>query len=135
MKSINEIQNIILEYGKKINSPKELLRVFKDPQPDGRPYITISSNYYVYTIEERGHVFQELKTDNLDTLLYWLMKDIIFEISTEHELNHREEHKDSRREMFKQQLDLFKKIKEEWYEKRKKEIENTLINSPYHDNL
>jgi len=36
--------------------------------------------------------------------------------------------------MFEKELNLLRKIKKEWYEKRKQEMEKTLINAPYRDN-
>ncbi|WP_159917524.1 Imm63 family immunity protein [Pantoea sp. 18069] len=133
MKTINEIQKIIIEIGKIINSPKELLTVFNSPQPDGTPYINTNNNQYHYIIEERGNIFQKKSTDSLDLLIYWIVSDIVFDISVEYELNHRKENKDSRRLIFEHELHLFKKINNAWYEKRKKEIEITLINAPYED--
>lgn len=134
MKKINEIRDLLIEYGKKINAPQELLKVFIGPQPDGTPYITITSNEYYYTIEERGTIFQERKTKDIDLLLYWLINDIVFKISTEYDSDHIVKNQDGRRSMFEKELNLLRKIKKEWYEKRKQEIEKTLINAPYRDN-
>lgn len=134
MKNANEIKNIIIKYGKIIESPKNLLKVFTDPQPDGAPYIKISQNQYHYIIEERGNILQERKTESLDLLIYWIINDIIFKISTAYELEHRKKAKDSRRLIFEYELYLFEKTKTEWYDRKKQEIEKTLIDSPYQDN-
>lgn len=133
MKNLNEIQKIITEIGKKIDAPKNLLTIFSSPQSDAAPYIKTNNNEYLYIIEERGNTLKIKSTDDFDLLLYWLVKDIVFSMSTEYELNHRHENKDSRRIIFEHELQLLKKINNEWLKRREGEIENTLNNAPYED--
>lgn len=133
MKNIKEIQKIVKEIGEKLNSPKELLTVFNSPQPDGKPYISTEDYLYHYTSEERGIIFEEKITDDFDLLLYWIVSDIVFNMATQYELKNRIKNKDCRRLIFQHELQLFKHLRNDWHEKRRKEIESTLIDTPYND--
>lgn len=133
MKNLNDIQKIITEIGEKIDAPKSLLTVFSSPQPDAAPYIKTDDNQYLYIIEERGKKIKIQSTESFDLLIYWLVKDIVFYLSTEYELNNRQENKDSRRIIFEHELQLFRKINTKWSKRREEEIESTLSKAPYED--
>jgi len=133
MKNLNDIQKIITEIGEKIDAPKSLLTVFSSPQPDAAPYIKTDDNQYLYIIEERGKTIKIQSTESFDLLIYWLVKDIVFYLSTEYELNNRQENKDSRRIIFEHELQLFRKINTEWSKRREEEIKSTLSKAPYED--
>ena len=47
MLNFNEIQEKIYEYGSIINAPKDVLKIYPSPQPDGTPYIKINNNEWV----------------------------------------------------------------------------------------
>ena len=134
MKSLKEIQKIITEIGEKIGAPKNLLTISSSPQPDAAPYIKTNNNEYLYIIEERGNTIKIQSTESFDLLLYWLVKDIVFSLSTEYELNNRKNNKDSRRIIFEHELQLFRKINSEWLQRREEEIQATLRNAPFEDN-
>lgn len=133
MKNHRDIQKIITEIGEKINAPKSLLTVFSSPQPDAAPYIKTDDNKYFYIIDERGKIIKIQSTESFDLLIYWLVKDIVFYLSTAYELNNRQPNKDSRRIIFEHEIQLFKKINPEWSKRREEEIKTTLSKAPYED--
>ncbi|MFJ2990941.1 Imm63 family immunity protein [Collimonas sp. NPDC087041] len=126
-----EIQSLIYEYGAKINAPINLLRIFDSPQSDGTPYIKITDDSYFYIVEERGCEFERLQTDDLDVLCYWLMKNVVFNISIKYELEHRIESQDFRKILFFKQLQLFGCLNPKWLQIRQAEIYEILKKSPY----
>jgi len=133
MNSIDEIQEKISLIGALIDAPKNYWNIKFDPQGDGTPYVKMADEKFHYLVEEKGFLFEERVTDDLDTLLYWLVRDVIKKMAADYELKNRNSKFDSRRIIFDQELNLMKKIKESWYNKTKEEIEETLKNSPYID--
>jgi hypothetical protein len=133
MISINDIRNAVDHYGTQLGIPSGTLKVFDSPQGDGSSYIQIKGDTFSYIIEERGCIFEERKTSDINTLLYWLMNDVISTIANDYELKHRDASRDSRRILFSKELQLMKSLEQSWYLQKKKEIDNTLANSPYSD--
>lgn len=133
MISINDIRNAVNRYGMQLGIPSDTLKVFDSPQEDGTPYIQIKGDIFLYVIEERGCIFEKRETSDINTLLYWLMDDVVCAIASEYELNHREPYRDSRRILFSKELQLMKALEWSWYLQKKNEVENTLLNSPYND--
>ena len=104
MLNFNEIQEKIYEYGSIINAPKDVLKIYPSPQPDGTPYIKINNNEYLYIVEERGMELERRRTANIDVLLYWIMSDVIFFLASQYELENRAKGFDSRRLIFKKEI-------------------------------
>ena len=64
-------------------------------------------------------------------IIYPLFKSITMDLASKYELKHRSGHDDTRRLRWKKQLELLKIVDTEFYEKRKKEIEEILKTFPY----
>ena len=133
MLNFNEIQEKIYEYGSIINAPKDVLKIYPSPQPDGTPYIKINNNEYLYIVEERGMELERRITANIDVLLYWIMSDVIFFLASQYELENRAEGFDSRRLMFKKEVELFKVLKKDWANITEMRINRILEEAPYND--
>ena len=131
--SISTIRNQIKQYCKQINAPKRLMTVISTPSGFGDPHIEIDKKCYHYVIWERGSERERRTTENLDELMFWIMKDITFNMASDYELKNRIPKQDSRRLLFQTQLKLLKKINNEFYNRLEKEINNILINHPYND--
>ncbi|MEQ1322420.1 Imm63 family immunity protein [Acinetobacter soli] len=133
MLNFNEIQEKIYEYGSIINAPKDILKIYPSPQPNGVPYIQINNNEYLYIVEERGMELERRRTANIDVLLYWIMSDVIFFLATQYELENRIENFDNRRLIFKKEVELFKVLKKDWANITEVRINKILEESPYND--
>lgn len=133
MLNFNEIQQKIYEYGSIINAPKDILKIYPSPQPNGVPYIQINNNEYLYIVEERGMELERRRTANIDVLLYWIMSDVIFFLATQYELENRIENFDNRRLIFKKEVELFKVLKKDWANITEVRINKILEESPYND--
>jgi len=133
MLNFNEIQEKIYEYGSIINAPKDILKIYPSPQPNGVPYIQINNNEYLYILEERGMELERRRTANIDVLLYWIMSDVIFFLATQYELENRIENFDNRRLIFKKEVELFKVLKKDWANITEVRINKILEESPYND--
>ncbi|MEJ2294250.1 MAG: Imm63 family immunity protein, partial [Candidatus Lokiarchaeota archaeon] len=64
-------------------------------------------------------------------LLYWIFKDIVFEMASDYELNHRKPEEDFRKLLFNKDLALFEKLDNQWYVWEKEDIDNILKENPY----
>ena len=133
MLNFNEIQEKIYEYGSIINAPKDVLKIYPSPQPDGTPYIKINNNEYLYIVEDRGMELERRRTANIDVLLYWIMSDVIFFLASQYELENRAKGFDSRRLIFKKEIELFKVLKKEWGNITETRINQILEETPYND--
>jgi len=129
--SISSVRRKVKEYGKKIKAPKKLLSIHSTSDGFGTPHIEIDEIGYHYVVSERGTEFRRDTTRNLHTLLYWIFKGIVFEMASEYELNHRKPEEDFRRLLFSKNLELFKKLDNQWYAWEKEDIKNVLNETPY----
>jgi hypothetical protein len=131
--SISTIRRKVKELGKKINAPEDKLRIYSQPPGFGGPYIEIDNNGYHYIVWERGREHERRTTTELDELLYWIISDITFQMACEYELQARASNQDSRRLIFKKQLELLKKADSIFYTQGKQEIQELLKKYPYKD--
>ena len=129
--SISTIRKKVREYGKKIGAPKQLLIVPTTTDGFGTPHIEIDDQEYHYVVSERGTEHKRKTTRNIHKLLYWIFKDIVFEMASDYELNHRNPEEDFRRILFKKDLELFEKLDEQWYLWEKVELDSILKENPY----
>jgi hypothetical protein len=67
-----------------------------------------------YVIVERGNELQRHTTTELDTLLYWIFRNITFSTAVDHEVAHRIEEQDFRILLFQHQLQLLQDLRSEW---------------------
>ncbi|MFX1497907.1 MAG: Imm63 family immunity protein [Promethearchaeota archaeon] len=133
--SISTIRKKVREYGKKINAPSQLLSVRSSSDGFGTPYIEIDKNGYNYVISERGEEFERRQTTDFDKLLYWIFKDIVFEMASQYELDHRIPNEDFRRQLFTKEQELMRQLDLKFVKWKKKEFDKILEESSYEDNL
>ena len=95
----------------------------------------IDEDGYNYVVSERGIEFKRQHTKDIAKLLYWIFKDIEFNIASEYELNHRKSNEDSRRQLFAKIIELMELIDPKFAKWEKKEIAKILKENPYCDIL
>ena len=86
------------------------------------------STYY-YICSDRG-VRSVQKTSDLDTLLYWAIKDMTWSTALDYAAAHRDPKKKFREVLFGYQLSLLELINPNWKERVEQEIDEILKNSP-----
>lgn len=91
--------------------------------------------YYYVGVGDRGGVDDEIKTLNIDDILYKIYSTITFNEAVKFAMMNREEDKDWRRVLFKRQLELLRSLGDIYYNRRSEEIETILLTSPYKDNI
>jgi len=133
--SISTIRKKVKEYGKKINAPTRFLRVPSLSNGFGTPYIEIDKNGYNYVVSERGTEFKRQHTKDITKFVYWIFKDIVFQIASEYELNHRRPNEDSRRQLFAKTIELMELLDPKFAKWEKEEIKKILEKNPYCDTI
>ena len=118
-----------------IGAPADLCLLSPAMRGDGSPFLRIVADGYIYANEERGHVYNERKTQDLDELLYWIMKDITFSMAVDYEVANRVLHADFRRLLFAKDLELLGSLKPEWRERKQREYDAVLAQYPFNDEI
>ena len=133
--SISTIRKRVRELGKKINAPSYLLAIRTTTDGFGTPHIEIDKNGYNYVISERGIEHKRKQTEDITTLLYWILKEVVFIMASDYELEHRNPNEDSRRQLFAKIIELMNQLDPKFVQWEKKEIEKVLEENPFDDNL
>ncbi|MFX0023526.1 MAG: Imm63 family immunity protein [Candidatus Hermodarchaeota archaeon] len=131
--SISTIRKKVREYGKRIDAPSQLLTVRSTTDGFGTPHIEIDKKGYNYVVSERGKEFERRQTNDLDTLLYWIFKSIVFSMASDYELEHRKLNEDFRRQLFARRIELMEQLDSKFALWEKQDIEKTLKEHPYDD--
>ena len=133
--SISTIRKKVSEYGKKIHAPSHLLSVRASSDGFGTPHIEIDENGYNYVVSERGEEFERRQTKDIDKLLYWIFKQIVFIMASDYELENRKPNEDFRRQLFAKQIELMEQLDSKFAQWNKEDLDKILEESPYDDNL
>jgi hypothetical protein len=97
------------------------------------PYWRLQGDTLVYAARERGRELFRRETTSFDELLYWVCKDISWEVAGAYELAHRIRGEDSRRQMFGHWVALMAGLRPEWGERVGRYVADVLAEAPYRD--
>lgn len=134
---LEKIKKKIFKMGRKIglNDKSKLYPMFSktsDVFNDGASIYTENSKYY-YILMERGHINKCYESENLEEILYLLFESITFAMASNYEVHHRIENQDSRRLLWKKQLELLEKVDKNFKVRCQAEIEEILKIAPFND--
>ena len=113
-----------------IHPPSSAMPTYGFSKDDGTPHIEVDDSAYHYICLDHGVRSVDQKTSDLDTLLYWALKDITWSTALAYATAHRDPKRKFREVLFEHQLLLMELINHEWKERVKKEIDEILKNSP-----
>jgi hypothetical protein len=133
MLKLDEIKKNVEILASQINAPANQMPTYHLSRDDGTPHIEVDAKNYYYIALERDRKIKNQQTDDVDELLYWVLRDITFNMATSYELAHREPKSDPRKGIFSYQLDLLEKLNPLWKERRRREITEILKDHPYRD--
>jgi hypothetical protein len=100
---------------------------------DGYPYIQVDGPTFHYAVEERGEELSRFTTSDLEELLYRVFADITFSLAMSYEVSHRVRNQDSRRILFRRQVELLGQLSGDWSKRRAQEHEAILRDHPFSD--
>jgi hypothetical protein len=133
MQTLKQIAAAVTQQAQRIGAPAHTLPAFGTAGDDGCPFIEVDASHYHYVVDERGQEISRQSSSNLDDLMYWIFADVTHQMGFAHELKHRIDGQDFRRQGFAKQLELLGKIDPALAERRGREIEAILHNAPYDD--
>ena len=99
---------------------------------DGASIYEDNGNYH-YVCMERGNENKHFVEPNIKEILYYVFNDITFLLAIKYELEHRKGKEDSRKILFKKQLELLGMIDKKYQGMREKIIAEVLEKAPYQD--
>jgi hypothetical protein len=130
--NLEEIKRSILIIAKIISAPDDALPLFGESKSIGEFHIEVHGPSLEFIASDQGLETVHLSTFDSDELYYWVFKDVTWKMAYE-KIIPGQSSSDQRRAFFNNQLQLLKQINVDWYERRKKEIDEILINNPYLD--
>jgi hypothetical protein len=133
MKSLIEIEAKINQLAAKIAATKYLLPTFGKTQDSARPHIETDSRGYHYVVVERGEELKRETTQDLDELLFHVLQSITFSLACDYECAHRVRGQDSRRLIFKRQIELLSQLSPAWAQRASRRQEHVLQQHPFND--
>lgn len=114
---MNNIQNKIRGIAEKIDVPVDLLPTYVHSNDFGHPHIELEGDLMCYVVNERGEEISRKVTFDLDELLFWVFKDITFQMADVYWQNNKKLDIDPRRILFKKQAEFLFELNSEWGEK------------------
>lgn len=133
-RSLEDIKKNADQLATKIHANEILLPTYGHSLDEAHPHVEVDDKGLMhYVMVERGQERSRETTDELDTLLYWIFKDVTFSMACSYELKNRIEDKDCRRIMFEKQEELLGILNDVWKQKRKEEHRSILEQHPFDD--
>jgi len=131
--SIDGIRKAISRISKKIDAPKDLLPTYQSSIDGGHPHIELDTRGFHFVVVERGAELERRTTQDPHELLYWVFEGVTFSMACKYELENRVKGQDSRRLLFRKQIELLGQLDDEWRRREEQDHEKTLCEHPFDD--
>ena len=134
MKSLAEIKSEVDRRAALIGAGGHpALPTYGQTEDGARPHIEVDSRGYQFVVVERGQERSRFTTHDLDELLYRIFQSVTFDLAVSYELAHRVETQDSRRVVFKREVELLTQLSPVWGERERTEHQCILSKHPFDD--
>lgn len=100
---------------------------------DGAAHVERIAGAFHYVSTERGCENERRIASGEDEVLYWLLSDVVFDLSRTFEAKHRVKGQSFRRLLFAKELELMRLLSLEWGARKRAEINAILAKAPYDD--
>jgi hypothetical protein len=136
-KHINNVYSKLKELAETDEVYMQLNVEFANEMPHGMEgiYCYADTDGYHYRYVERGTVQKHEITQDLFEITYLVIESCVFSMAVKYERKHRINNQDSRRIIFKKELQLFDVIGEDYRKKAEVEIKDVLREHPFQDEL
>jgi hypothetical protein len=124
--SISTIRNRYYKIARKLEAPSLHIQFATKSQHDGRPHVELIGAKLHYVRVERGHEFERRETSDPDELLFWLISDITWSMASDWELANRIEEEDSRKQLFRKDIELMSIVNQDWADRKRIKYEKLL---------
>jgi hypothetical protein len=99
----------------------------------GYPFFAIEGDLLVYTAFERGNPTMRRETRDPDELVFWVVSDVARQLAIDHEVRHRRQHEDSRRQWFADWEARVTALRPDWGRRVHDHVAAILLAAPYRD--
>lgn len=131
--SLSAIEAEVTRLASRIEAPATLLPTFGHSEDFARPHVEVDSRGYHFVVVERGQELQRVTTVDLDALLYMIFEDVTFSMASDWELRHRVDGQDTRRLLFRRQVELLASLSPEWARRQGLRHDAILRSHPFQD--
>jgi len=131
--TLEQIRDEIERRAPLIGATGDLLPTYGRTEDFARPHIEVDAQQYHFVVVERGEELARVSTTELDELLYRVFEAATFSLACRYELRHRKPLEDSRRQLFRVQVELLAKLDARWGERRAEAHRLTLLQHPFSD--
>ncbi len=134
MITIQELQSQMEELAKKIDAPAKFFPTFGMSRNDGTPHVEITRDTYYYLAYDRDTVCINRQTTRLPKLMYWIFKDITFQMGLAYQRTQPARERNNAI-AFQHQLKLLETLHMQWRELCEQEHAEMLESQAYRDSL
>ncbi len=134
MLTLPEIKAEVDRLAAQIGTSGRLLPTYGRSEDGARPHIEVDSRGYHYVVIERGQELERLTTNDLDELLFNIFEGVTFSLASKYEMAHRVDSQDSRRILFRHQIESLSELYPHWGEREAQRHEQILRRHPFDDN-
>lgn len=99
----------------------------------GYPFFAIEGDLLVYTAFERGNPTMRRETRDPDELVFWVVSDVARQLAIDHEVRHRRQREDSRRQWFADWEARMAALRPDWGRRVRAHVDGILLVAPYRD--
>ena len=131
--TLREIEGEVRRLAAQIGAPQSLLPSFGRHEEDAHPHVEVDERGYHYVLVERGIEKERMSTHDLDELLYAIFATVTFSLAQAQAARPRARDKDSRRAVFRRQLELLSMLSPPWAAREAEAHSHTLRNHPFDD--
>jgi hypothetical protein len=96
-------------------------------------YIFSENNKYHYLFTERGSIRVDRIFDNVREVLWYVVRELSFDISNKYAIKYTKDGEDFRRKVFEKELEFFSLFGEDFRDRKEREIQDILLDYPYVD--
>ncbi|QDU31874.1 hypothetical protein ETAA8_70350 [Anatilimnocola aggregata] len=133
--SLSEIKREIEQIGRRLGCPRNCLPTFGFSEDFGCPHIEVNASGLHYVVVERGVELERKTTHDLNDLLYIVFEAVTFSMAGDYELKHRIPGQDSRRILFRRQLELLGSVDADWVTRLRQDQHKILACNPFNDGV
>jgi hypothetical protein len=131
--TLSDIKSEVDRLARLIGAPEGYLPTYGHTEDGARPHIEVDPSGYHYVVVERGQELERITTTDIDELLSTIFASVTFSLACDYELRHRKANQDSRRLMFRRQIDLLSILSPEWAVREGERHEEILLRHPFDD--
>jgi hypothetical protein len=102
-------------------------------QHDGYAHVEYRDGLYHHVVTERGTEYRRRSSSSEDDILYWLMSDVVHDLASTYEREHRVAGQSFRRALFARTVKLMGSLEPAWADRKSAELGEVLERRPYDD--